>query len=242
MFLAHSFKNQVVSGISKRLRSKALVNGLVIISGYFLMLSLNASALEFESEAPIEIASDSAEIDDASGTAIYRGNVEITQGKAKLEASLVVVAAPNQVLTKISAEGSPATFNQEFLDKTNLVQTKGQANSIVYKAEDAMLSFEGDAKVVQNLNSFEGNLIVYDLKERAIKAESGPNQDSRVKIRYLPASFSSEQNTEKEPSSGEIPENTEPDTTQSSKPSDLSSTDLENAKSETTEIKENNAE
>lgn len=153
-------------------------------------------ALEANSSAPIEITSDTAEIDESSGTATYTGNVVISQGASELSAHTVTVKAVDRKLVHIEAEGSPARFKEssaesgnpsESATKNTFQNTKGRANIISYDASKLILTFSGNAKLEQDSNSFEGEEILYDINASAIKAQAGESSDSRVKIQYLPS-------------------------------------------------------
>lgn len=162
-----------------------------------VLLSPPAYALEADSQNPIEISADRAEIDEAKGLAIYTGNVLIEQGASRLQAHEVAVKAIDRQIVEIKAEGSPAYFEQGSQTKqaqTNsseqsslLDSAQGQANQILYNAQALTLSFEGDAKLAQGNNTFEGDQITYDIQARAIKAAANESSDSRVRIKYLPA-------------------------------------------------------
>lgn len=161
-----------------------MLSMLKTLSFFFLVCMANwAIALDVDSRAPIEITSDSAEFNDKEGSASYQGNVIITQGASKLEAESVEVSAKEKSLSRISATGSPARFTESEDDDT---ATRGESKNIIYDASQATLTFIGDAALAQANNSFSGERIVYDIKAKAIRAEGGNSDESRVKIQYHP--------------------------------------------------------
>lgn len=150
-----------------------------------LLYSVQASAIDVDRSQPIEIESDSATIDDSQGLSTYRGNVIISQGSTKLTADNITVFAKERSVTQIVATGSPATFNQQ--DAGSDDATTGQAEQITYKAKEAVLVFNGDAKLAQTTNSFSGDRIEYDIMRKAIRAKGDQSTGTRVKIQYFPS-------------------------------------------------------
>src|SRR5690554_7907613 len=62
----------------------------LLLAGCCLLPAM-ASALPSDSEQPIHIQADTAELDDKKGTAIYRGDVVITQGTLKITGHTVTL-------------------------------------------------------------------------------------------------------------------------------------------------------
>ncbi len=140
-------------------------------------------AIDVDSTQPIQIESDSAVIDDSQGLSEYSGNVIITQGSTRLEADFIKVTAVDRSISKIVASGSPAHFKQQ---DTKNDATTGTANKITYISSDAVLIFDGNAKLSQTSNSFSGERIEYDIMQKAIRAEGDESTGTRVKIQYFP--------------------------------------------------------
>ncbi|KZY31123.1 MULTISPECIES: lipopolysaccharide transport periplasmic protein LptA [unclassified Oleiphilus] len=151
-------------------------------------------AIDPSSKLPISIESDQASLDDQNGTSTYTGNVIISQGLSRLEADNISVKATNRSITTIQASGQPAHFVQQVsADSPN---THGYGSSITYIAKDNLLRFSGQAKLVQQDNSFSGEEIEYDIVRRAIRAKGDQTQGSRVKIHYYPNAETASENTE----------------------------------------------
>ncbi len=149
-----------------------------------LLTSANASyAIDAKSNLPISIESDSALLDDSTGTSTYSGNVVISQGDSVVNADKIDVKAIDRKISSITATGKPAHFLQS---DAVLGKTEGYANIIVFSAQEAILSFEGDASLIQTHNSFSGEKIEYDIMKKAIRARGDENSGKRVKIQYFP--------------------------------------------------------
>lgn len=134
------------------------------------VLSCPCVALSTDSEQPIEIEADFAELDDESGTTVYVGNVVVIQGSIRMTGDrLRVNFTPARDLKDAYLEGKLATFKQT-PDKAEDVN--GEAIEIEYHAEDSMLFLIQKAKVTQGERLFQGHRINYDTKKSIITARS----------------------------------------------------------------------
>jgi len=143
-----------------------------------------ALAIDPASQLPIQIESDRATLDDATGISNYAGNVIITQGESRLEADNISVNAIDRKIVSIKATGTPAHFIQNTPNENSL--THGYANTIIYTATDESLKLLNNARLVQDNNSFSGEQIHYDIAKRAIRAKGDKAAGSRVIIQYFP--------------------------------------------------------
>jgi len=143
-----------------------------------------ALAIDPNSNLPIQIESDRATLNDETGISNYSGNVIISQGLSRLEADNISVNALNRKIVSIKATGEPAHFTQQ--DAATSPSTHGYGKTIVYIAKESILKFLGEARLVQEDNSFAGEQIEYDIMRKAIKAQGDETIGSRVKIQYNP--------------------------------------------------------
>jgi lipopolysaccharide export system protein LptA len=156
---------------------------------YILLCSSHAIALSGNNNEPIHIKADKAELNEANGTAIYQGDVLITQGATSLSAEKIIIFSKNQALTKIEASGSPAHLKQA-ADEEN-PETEAFGNLIVYLHEQGTIEITQNAKLVQGPNQFQGNSITYNSKTRVVSASgTGQNgeKDGRVELIFHPQS------------------------------------------------------
>ncbi len=136
----------------------------------FAVLASPCFALSTDSEQPIEIEADFAELDDESGTTVYVGNVVVIQGSIRMTGDrLRVNFTPEKDLKDAYLEGKLATFKQS-PDKAEDVN--GEALEIEYHAMDSMLFLIQKAKVTQGERLFQGHRINYDTKKSIITARS----------------------------------------------------------------------
>jgi lipopolysaccharide export system protein LptA len=148
-----------------------------------------AVALTSDRDAPIEISADRAEIDDATGTATYFGDVRMDQGTLRVTAAtLTIETDDDDAVTRITAEGEPegepARYQQQPEPDAELV--RAQARTIVYFTGDERIELSGKARLRQAQDRFEGDRITYDLRERRVAAQAG-REDERVNFTIDPA-------------------------------------------------------
>jgi lipopolysaccharide export system protein LptA len=168
-----------------KIKSAPSLACLKYIIAFTLFYPFCALAIDPNSTAPIEIESDQATLDDKTGLSTYTGNVIISQAQTRLEADFIMVSSKDRKITSIKATGSPAHFVQ--LNDIQNTSTHGYGNTISYSTELESLTFTGEARLLQDENSFSGEVIEYDVVKKAIKARGDENIGSRVKIQYFPS-------------------------------------------------------
>lgn len=150
-------------------------------------------ALDSDRYQPIDVAADSAILDDKAGKAIYRGGVVLTQGSLKIQADkLTIEADPQGKVEKVIATGDLAQFTQLPNDSDKPIEA--QANTVEYYVANERIVLIDNARVVQNDNLFEGNIIEYDIRDqklqahgKSLTAEGGDEQKpGRVKMVLQP--------------------------------------------------------
>ena len=160
----------------------------VIIPAFLFLLSTSAQALKDDLEKPVHINADSVLFNKSKGIAVYDGNVSIVQGSLEIRASKIEINAPNSEIVKISANGSPVSFQQK-MDDGKIA--KGQANRLIYKAKEKRLFLDGNATISQNNDKFSSNHIEYSMSNGELKAGDKKAQGkSRVKAIFYPSNKS----------------------------------------------------
>ena len=157
--------------------------GLTLVVG--MLLPLCAMALSSDKQQPIHIEADSVVIDDAQGTAVYRGNVHYSQGSTHLEAEEVTVYSKDrQKVDKVVAVGNPAVFRQRPDNQDQ--DMRGQAGHIEYFAGAEQVILEKDAHLWQGKNEFAGSRIEYDTANQTVKALNSGDEEGRVQVIIQP--------------------------------------------------------
>ncbi len=143
-----------------------------LIATGFSMLSGLAHALSTDSNQPINVQADSAEMDDKRGVAIYRGDVIITQGTLKITGDTVTITLNKtgdiDVFTSV---GKPAYYEQQPSTDKDIVQAYGL--TIQYFANNEKIIIIDQAKVIQQGNTFRGEKIIYDTQKQIVTAGRG---------------------------------------------------------------------
>lgn len=146
------------------------------------LVALPALAFDLRSNQPIHVSAQHARLDDRNNTAIYTGNVVVTQAGSKLTGDRVVIYRDKQGVSKIVATGQPAYYHEPPSPPNNPA-TDAHADNITYSRLDHLLVLTEKAEVKQKGNTFRGNVIRYDTQNKVVTASSNEkDQQSRVEM------------------------------------------------------------
>jgi len=134
------------------------------------VLSAQALASNDDSQQPVHIEADRAEIDEAQGVMTYTGRVIVRQGGIEMRADKVVVYSNEGELQRITAQGQPAHYLQE---RANGKIVKGSSQRMEYNANSKQVLLMGKAQFWQGGNRFSGNRIQYDPDAERVLANVG---------------------------------------------------------------------
>lgn len=148
-------------------------------------------ALSTDGQQDIEIAADTAEMDDIKGITIYQGNVVVTQGSIKMTGhTMTVHFNDNDDMELVVMRGTPATYRQ--LPDDSKIHDEAEALRMEYYALKDYVVLIDEALVTQEGLRFSGNRIEYDTALSRVKAKGstgiakpGPpenKKDDRVRI------------------------------------------------------------
>ena len=150
-----------------------------------LLATSEAWALSTDREQPVNIEADRLDVDDAKGIGIYRGNVVLTQGSARLNADVLrVYTNAQRELSRVEAEGRPAKFRQ-LMDDTQQ-EVSGQALEITYQVAKEYVLFKGSAYFWKCGDEFSGNRVEYFAPQALVKASQSKQGNERVNVTLLP--------------------------------------------------------
>lgn len=154
-----------------------------------LVPTLPVMALPQDSNQPIRIQANSATLDDRRNTAVYKGNVIITQGSMRLTGSQVTLNTDSEgAVSKITSQGNPATYTQT--PDANDPEVNARAQTIEYFADGERIVLIDQARLEQRGNTFEGDYVSYDINQQVVDAgrpAAGENGDpGRVEIVIQP--------------------------------------------------------
>lgn len=164
-----------------------------LINSYSILLLLLVScsiayALTDDSTKPINIQADSAEINDATGVSIYRGNVTITQGSTVLTGDTVTLETANKKVKKIISEGKLSTFKQTTDDGRKI---NAEAEKMVYSITGNKIVLTNNAKLTESGNTFASDKITFYTDKEIVTAGSSTGND-RVNITVFPETIKEE--------------------------------------------------
>lgn len=135
-----------------------------------------------DSDEPISIKADSAEINENTGVGIYRGNVRVTQGSMVLTGNTIVIEAEDKKVRKIKAEGDLSTFRQAGNDGKTVY---AEAAKMVYDIGKKQIVLTENAKLTENGNTLASDSIVFDTDKKTVSGGSSTG-NGRVSITVLP--------------------------------------------------------
>jgi lipopolysaccharide export system protein LptA len=139
-------------------------------------------ALPTDRNQPIHVSADRATMDDNSGITTYSGNVEIEQGSLKIKARSVDLHRNNDGVSRILATGNVQFQQQASSDKP---VTNAYGERMDYQVQRQEITITGDARVVQQKDTFTGQKIVYNLDKSLVNAfssEDGKGQRVQMVI------------------------------------------------------------
>lgn len=110
-----------------------------------------------DSDAPVEVESDSLEVNEADGTAEFIGSVVISQGDMRLSAPRVMVVydEAGDRIAKMRASGGVTLVSG---------QDAAEAQSADYTIASGEVVMEGDVLLVQGNNTISGQRMVVNLE------------------------------------------------------------------------------
>lgn len=152
-----------------------------------LLLSGSAWGLKTDSDQPIYLEADSADIDDANNRSIYSGNVIVTQGTIRLTGDKVIVIQKPEGKggDQFYASGNPSTFRQEIEGKPGEF-VRGKAKKIEYQSDSELLFLIDGAHLTQEGDSFSSDRITYDREKSILKGGSAAKGKQRIHMTMQP--------------------------------------------------------
>lgn len=135
--------------------------------------SVTFDGLKADATLPIEVASDSLEINQADGSAVFSGNALVTQGELKLSATTLRAeySEASKTINKIIATGNVLLVNA-----TDAVE----ADAAVYDVASSEVVLTGNVLMTQGAAAISAQKMVIDLKSGTGRMEG------RVTTTFVP--------------------------------------------------------
>ena len=141
-----------------------------------------------DSTAPtVNLVADSAEVDDAEGISVYRGDVVLTRGTLRIKGDVMhVYANDGGQLERVTVDGTPATYRQTLADTAT---RRAEAPRMEYfAAGPERLILRQGGRLWQGDNTVTGRVITHYPQDDRTVAERGDGDDERVNVSIKPAS------------------------------------------------------
>lgn len=159
---------------------------ILLVAAFFIAIPA-AVATSNDTQQPISIESNHAELDEKKGIGTYMGNVILQQGGIKITADKITVYANKGELQKLIAEGNPVRFTQ---DRENLENITGSSLRMEYDAESKHFLLINNAELMQGKNRFSGQHIQFDPDQEKVIATGSSDKTGesaqRVQITIQP--------------------------------------------------------
>lgn len=132
---------------------------------------------------PIQIEADSVRMDDVRKSALYEGNVSLTQGTMNISADRIEVRQDDQGMTMGEATGQPVRFQQKVEGRDEYLEA--QASRLEYDARTEVIKLIGSARLKQGGDELRGGLIVYDLRTERYQAQGAAGDGKQGRVRAM---------------------------------------------------------
>jgi lipopolysaccharide transport protein LptA len=151
-------------------------NSMIIFSG----LRLTQGGVRIEAD---EGRATRMELEDATWR--FSGNVAIDIGNGRIECDVAELFFDEFRLKVALVTGSPATYEMERAGAEE--STQAEAGRLKYDVDAGVIEFSGEATITEGGNQISSNMLVYNIAEQRINADSSGEEDGRVRITYTPA-------------------------------------------------------
>jgi len=115
----------------------------------------------------------------------FSGNVIIDIGAGHIECDGAELLFDEFRLKQAIVTGSPALYDLRRPGTEEI--THAEASHLSYDVDAGMIEFSGEAIIIEGGNQISSSVLVYNIAEQRINADSSEEDDSRVRITYTPA-------------------------------------------------------
>jgi lipopolysaccharide transport protein LptA len=114
----------------------------------------------------------------------FSGNVIINIGAGRIECDSADLFFDDFRLQRAVVTGTPAIYNLRRAGSDDV--THGEAGRLQYDVDAGIIEFSEQATITEGGNQISSNMLVYNIAEQRIKADSSGAEDGRVRITYTP--------------------------------------------------------
>ncbi len=171
---------------------------------------------DLDMRLPMDIDADNTTLDGKNSMIIFNG-LRLTQGHVSIQAdegraarmeledsywsftgNVIIDVAGGRIvcdsaelwfddfrLKEAVVTGGPATYDLKRAGSEET--THAEARNLRYDVDKGVIEFSGNAIIVEGGNQISSNVLVYNIAEQRINADSAGEEDGRVRITYTPA-------------------------------------------------------
>jgi lipopolysaccharide export system protein LptA len=147
-----------------------------------------AAGQQTQSQDPINLEADKAELNNATGESVYTGDVKLTRGETVITGDrLELYTNDDGALERAVVTGEPATYKGKPQPDEGIV--RGEAPRMIYYAgANERIRMTNGAVLWRDKDRLEGQTVVYRIQDDTVEAESGQGSDQRINITLQPES------------------------------------------------------
>lgn len=140
------------------LRSLALAVVLATSAAVAQEATVAFGALEQDTTLPVEVSADQLAVNNADGSAVFTGNVHVTQGEMKLSAAEIQVkyAADSKSIDQLIASGGVVVTN---------LGDAAESREAIYTIASGVIVLTGDVLLTQGPSAMAGQKLTINLKD-----------------------------------------------------------------------------
>ncbi|MDD5240417.1 MAG: lipopolysaccharide transport periplasmic protein LptA [Sulfuricella sp.] len=153
------------------MKNPSIKSLLCLSVALLFMASPWVHAEKADRDKPINLESDTANVDDAKKVSIYEGNVVLTQGTLMIRANKLVVTEDAEGFQYGTAYGNPASFRQKREGYDEYIE--GYGLRIEYDQKKDLVKLFNQARMKRNKDEAHGNFISYDGKTEFFQVIGG---------------------------------------------------------------------
>ena len=115
----------------------------------------------------------------------FAGNVIIDVGSGRIRCASAELYFDEFRLRNAIVTGSPAIYDLQRPGTDEV--THAEAGRLDYDVDEGIIRFSEEATITEGGNQISSNVLVYNIAEQRINADSTGEEDGRVRITYTPA-------------------------------------------------------
>lgn len=142
------------------MKARAFIAALALAGAAAAQTNVGFGGLSQDTGAPVEVAAETLDVDQANGNAVFRGNVLVTQGELRLSA--------DRIRVRYAADDGQASGRIRELEASGGVtlangSEAAEAAEAVYDIDAGSVVLSGDVLLTQGATAISGDRLRIDL-------------------------------------------------------------------------------